>query len=878
AMDYEVNIGGYSGPFVLVSKTEVHIPRFTGEVDKIDRPLSDGPAPEVTKAQIQGPIFETPMGEQAYGLDVFPGLNLVQFPDVDVPGAMNPIGSVPQFHPAGDFLNGDFSTLYALDYDTNEFVAIDTATGARTVIGTTAPNGNWSGMSGATDGTLYAASSNCGVSSTLYTVDPSDGTLTTVGEIGSGTCIIDIAINADGEMFGVDIVSDNLYAIDPSTGAGTIVGSLGVDANFAQGMDFEENSGILYWSAYTAQGELRIIDTATGASASVGAFAGGAEIDAFAFTTGGSGGVGGWAYAVPNFGTIPPFSVTTFDLVFDATSLFQTGDYFAELSFDGNFVNDPGTMPLTMHVSCPTCGFLAGDIYDAFTTSPVDADVFVSSSNGTAITLTGVASYSLALQPGTYDFLVTANDYFSATASVELAAGQTVVTDFPLTPMVAVLESTPAGFETTLVLGQVFTDTLVLNNSGTISFDYSLSDVQTGSPLDTRTPMAGSILLVDDDDNGPDVQAYYTTVLDAMGLSYDIWDTGGSDNEPDEATLAGYDTVIWFTGVSFGGTAGPGSAGETALSTWLDSGACFFISSQDYVFDRGVTTFMTNYLGLASATSDVGQTTVTGQGSLFTGLGPYGLSYPFSNWSDEFTPDGTAEVAFSGDFGNAAVNKLTSSYATAFLGYPLEAIASVTDQVDVMSAFLDSCATEAPWLIELPATGSVAAGDSATVEIVFDTSVITQTGTYTAEIRIDGTFDNTASPAVVVMHVVEEGIGGVDLGDSTGVGEPDTVVTHTMWITNTGDYADVFTLAVAGNTWVTDISATTIALDPGEVAYVMCFVSIPADAADGDEDTVSVTVTGSFDADVTDTGTATTTADVPEPATYEIYLPILKKQ
>ena len=48
-------------------------------------------------------------------------------------------------------------------------------------------------------------------------------------------------------MYGVDIVSDVLVQIDPSTGAGTVVGSVGVGANYAQGMDFEEETGVLYW-------------------------------------------------------------------------------------------------------------------------------------------------------------------------------------------------------------------------------------------------------------------------------------------------------------------------------------------------------------------------------------------------------------------------------------------------------------------------------------------------------------------------------------------------------------------------------------------------------------------------------------------------------
>jgi hypothetical protein len=199
------------------------------------------------------------------------------------------------------------------------------------------------------------------------------------------------------------------------------------------------------------------------------------------------------------------------------------------------------------------------------------------------------------------------------------------------------------------------------------------------------------LLLVDDDDNGPDVRSTYTDTLDALGQEYDVWDTDDSDDEPDATTLSQYANVVWFTGDSFGGTAGPGSAGESALSDFLDGGGCLFITAQDYYYDRGLTTFMANYLGVADAESDVAQSTVTGAGTVFAGKGPYNLSYPFTNYSDIVAPDGTAELAFSGNEGNAAVAKDNGVYHTTFWGFPFEAIAAPADREDLMSTFLDWC-------------------------------------------------------------------------------------------------------------------------------------------------------------------------------------------
>jgi hypothetical protein len=189
------------------------------------------------------------------------------------------------------------------------------------------------------------------------------------------------------------------------------------------------------------------------------------------------------------------------------------------------------------------------------------------------------------------------------------------------------------------------------------------------------------VLLVDDDDNSPDVRPYYSDALNALGVWHDVWDTNNSDDEPTAIELAPYEVVVWFTGDEFGGSCGPGSAGEAALAEWLTGGGCLLISSQDYYYDRGLTAFMTTYLGADSVTSDVGQTSVTGAGQVFGGMGPFGLSYPGSNWSDSMVPRGGSEwVAFTGNAGDAAIINEASTYRTTFWGFPLEAIPDVNDR------------------------------------------------------------------------------------------------------------------------------------------------------------------------------------------------------
>lgn len=262
-------------------------------------------APVLSAAKKYPGLAGSLAGVPAYGVDVYPGGNFVSWADASVPGTWNVVAPAATYF-AGDFLNGDFTTLYAINYDTNALATINTATGAATVIGAATPNAGeaWSGLTGAPGGILYGSATTCSAS-TLYTVDPASGHATVIGPITNGACIIDIAANAAGEIYGVDIVSDSLVQIDPATGAGTVVGPLGVNANYAQGLDFDEVTGTLYWAAYSASGELRTIDLATGNSFLIGAFPGGAEVDAFAIATGGGGGGLPWLTLTPTEGTVP---------------------------------------------------------------------------------------------------------------------------------------------------------------------------------------------------------------------------------------------------------------------------------------------------------------------------------------------------------------------------------------------------------------------------------------------------------------------------------------------------------------------------------------------------------------------------------------------
>lgn len=333
--------------------SQIHLPRSDGTYPRgtAEPSIVRAPLDDSVKRLVDTPLSSTLLasGAPAFATEV-PNYTLITFNTAN-PGSNGVAGTVDsRFIWASDFLPFDLSRLFAI-FDNNEFIVIDPTDGSYTTLGSSIPTSglSWTGLAGDPDGTLYASATSVSRSE-LYTIDKIDGTATLIGTISNSPGCIAIAINAEGELYGFDIINDSLIAIDKTTGAGTIVGSLGFDANFGQGMDFDYESGICYLAAFnngTFRPELRIADITTGNTTNVGAFAVN-QIGSMAVATLNA---PDWATASPNQGTIAAGGSTSFDLVFDSTAVPTTGTYRAELIFTGTFVNKPPKMPLTMHVA-----------------------------------------------------------------------------------------------------------------------------------------------------------------------------------------------------------------------------------------------------------------------------------------------------------------------------------------------------------------------------------------------------------------------------------------------------------------------------------------------------------------------------------------------
>jgi hypothetical protein len=111
--------------------------------------------------------------------------------------------------------------------------------------------------------------------------------------------------------------------------------------------------------------------------------------------------------------------------------------------------------------------------------------------------------------------------------------------------------------------------------------------------LESTIAVTVATLLVDNDNNAPDVQAVYATALTAAGVPFDTWDLGTEPILP-SGYLQAHANVVWFTGNSYPAPLGPY---ETELTAFLDGGGHLFMSGQD-ILDQGAgtTAFVHDYL------------------------------------------------------------------------------------------------------------------------------------------------------------------------------------------------------------------------------------------------------------------------------------------
>ncbi len=519
-----INSGLIDATYELAEKekgfapTPLSIPAFTGALPEDSRPVSMARAPETAATPVPSAygLFNGLLaGKAAFAVDI-DGDNLVSIPDSAAPGTWTVVGSVAgSDYYSGDFTGGDFSKLYVINDKDNNLYALDINTAASTLVGKTTPpvsGQKFSGLTGTPAAELYGLTTDCS-SSNLVMVDVANGATTDLGPLPGVNCGIDLAYNtADNMIYIVDIVTDNLFKVDPETMTITQVGSLGANANHAQGMDYEETTGILYWAAntssnYVSSSELRVIDMTTGASTLVGAFPGGANVDSFAFATGDVSDVP-WLSIAPASGSIAASGSTDIAVTFDPSSLMQPGNYMAELKVKQH--DTPysyANIPIILHLQAPAnFGSLNGTVngMEACDVNPAplkNVTVNIYDQENTRVGSTSTlanGSYNWALVAGTYDVEIVAPAGYvdQRVENVVLAEGATISTNINLRLKAPCISVTPESLEEWLLPEASKTVQLSIENSGAAAGNFAIDDavemVLDDGSRDTQIGIGGS--------------------------------------------------------------------------------------------------------------------------------------------------------------------------------------------------------------------------------------------------------------------------------------------------------------------------------------------------------------------------------------------------
>ncbi|MFZ4523061.1 MAG: T9SS type A sorting domain-containing protein [Bacteroidales bacterium] len=315
------------------------------------------------------------LNKQVYGYNSFVGsgtdpVGPTSF-NLSTPGTLNSIANQSAL-PIANGGTWAMGTWYASITNTvapYNLATINTTTGARTVIGDMGFSMNGLSYNPA-NGTMYGVTYNSVTSATdLYTIDLATGASTLVGS-AAGVLLINLAINNAGVCYSVDLSSDNLGTVNLTTGAFTVVGPIGFNANYAQDMEFDRESGELFIAAYGTTGWLGWVNQATGATMKIGDFEGGAEVTGFAIP---------YVY-IPPFTTVLGVVTGEESTCYDATNTITvagTGTYTVDAGGSATFIAGqkvsflPGTVISNgayMHAYISSGSYCGGPVAKSVTT------------------------------------------------------------------------------------------------------------------------------------------------------------------------------------------------------------------------------------------------------------------------------------------------------------------------------------------------------------------------------------------------------------------------------------------------------------------------------------------------------------------------------
>jgi len=371
-----------------------------------------------------------------------------------------------------------------------------------------------------------------------------------------------------------------------------------------------------------------------------------------------------------------------------------------------------------------------------------------------------------------------------------ILSAQAVIKSFDETVLATVPLSADIG--TSAYRGVWPTDEVPQTYHVDIVAEDGLHHVSTAANLDRFTtmpfsPTARVLLIVEESqgegahgDKAEPVSGYYEAALDAIGVSYDVWDTyfyGAINLDTLQAYSDG--AVIWGM-PSWGGYLYDAGV-QLALAGYLDGGGKFFISGQNVGQSHGNTSFYADYLHagyvgnlterytLAGTSGDpIGdglQLAISGGDGANNQESPEQIT-PISPATEVFSYTGETPVA-------GAIRVAAGDYKAVYFAFGFEAINTAQDRATVMYRVLD-------WLL---------GGNAVTPAAAFD--LAPSSGVAPLTVALTGTVVGMIEPCTVTW----------DFADGSVLTPAPLVVTHTF--TTPGAFSVTLTVQDA----ITTVSA-----------------------------------------------------------------------
>ncbi|WP_263818278.1 S8 family serine peptidase [Salinibacter sp.] len=474
-----------------------------------------GPAPDdgattssAAARLLDGPEVLDETGVTAYGAEVI-APELVAF-DTGLPGEFTVVDEGVDSY-AGNFTLGNNEEIYWIDNTDNNLKTYALEDGTVETVGELNPEGSdvtWSDMeTDPTDGTTYVTAGE-GNTNRLYELDVENAELDLVGEYASGDLVVALAIDGEGDAYAHEIANDEILSVDLETAESEVIGSTGIDANFAQSMTYDAETGQVLMAALhncgfggCNSGTLRQVDRETGNTTLIGSFPEGGNDELGWMATPGQGIP--WLATNLEQGTVPAGATLQLEAQFDATQV-EEGDYEAQISIVGDDLQgEPSeSVPVNLSVEAAPVAFVSkdslgyGQLFEQDTSSTqmvtlrndgaadmTITDVSIDSEN---FSFEGESEFTLG--PGDariFDVAFTPQsvDEFTATMTIEgeeiSAREVTLVGEGIPAPA---LSLTPTSFEKQAYIGQTQEEAVEVTNTGGNPLEYDLSVLPSSPP------------------------------------------------------------------------------------------------------------------------------------------------------------------------------------------------------------------------------------------------------------------------------------------------------------------------------------------------------------------------------------------------------------